>query len=116
MDSDERDIYEYLKTWGKEFVGVKEICRRAGGKKRYHEDTDWAIPYLGLMTERGLLERDHMGRFRVKPKPKTKSGGRWLSPQIAEILKSKADVLKEKGVEVESAGDRTTPDEDPEQP
>lgn len=116
MDSDERDIFAYLKTWGKEYVGPKEICRRAGGKKRYHEDPDWAIPFLGLMTERGILERDAMGRYRVKPKPKTKSGGRWLSPAIAEILKNKADDLKQKGIEVEAAGEKADHDEDHDRP
>jgi len=115
MDSDERDIFQYLKTWGNEFVGTKEICRRAGGKKRYHENPEWAIPYLGLMTERGILERDAMGRYRVKPKPKSKDG-RWLSPQIAEILKKKADALKEKGIKVENAGDPIDSDEEYEQP
>ena len=89
MDSDERDIFQYLKTWGKEFVGVKEVCRRAGAKKRYHEDPDWAVPMLVIMAERGILERDAAGRYRVKPKPKTKAGGRWISPEIEEILKKK---------------------------
>lgn len=89
MDADERDIFNYLKTWGKDYVGVREICRRAGSKKRYHEDPEWAIPVLGIMTERGVLERDSMGRFRIKPKAKTKHGGRWISPEIEEILKEK---------------------------
>lgn len=116
MDADERDIFNYLKTSGKDFVGVREICRRAASKKRYHEDPEWAVPKLSLMTEHGILERDSMGRFRVKPKPKTKHGGRWISPEIEELLKEKgvstepkssegerwispkiAEILKEKG-------------------
>ncbi len=105
MDSDERDIFQYLKTWGKEFVGVKEICRRAGSKKRYHDDPNWAIPMLVIMTERGELERDAAGRYRVKPKPKTKAGGRWISPEIEEIL-------KKKGVAVESNTEKATPAEE----
>lgn len=112
MDSEERDIFDYLKTWGKEFVGSREICRRAGGKRRYHDDHDWAIPFLGLMVERGIIERDAMGRFRVKPKPKTTGGGRWLSPQIAAILKNKAADLKEKGIEVKDANQEFDPGED----
>ncbi len=113
MDADERAIYEYLKTWGKEFVGAREICRRAVGKRRYHEEPEWAIPRLVMMTERGILERDPTGRFRVKPKPKTtRDGGRWVSPQIAEILKSKAVDLKRKGVEVEIASTHVIPEED----
>lgn len=112
MDANERDIFQYLKTWGKEYVGVAEICRRAGSKKRYHQDPDWAVPYLGLMVERGILERDAAGRYRVKPKKKQKTGGRWISPEIAEILKEKADDLKQKGVEVDVAEDHIPSDEE----
>ena len=115
MDADERDIYQYLKSWGKEFVGVVEICRRAGTKRRYQHDPNWAVPYLGLMVERGVLERDSMGRYRVKPKKKEKTGGRWMSPEIAEILKENAEDLKQKGIEVEAADDHYAIDEDDEQ-
>ncbi len=46
MDSDEREIIEFLKIWGGDFISAKEICRRAGGKRRYAEDNGWAIPIL----------------------------------------------------------------------
>jgi hypothetical protein len=95
MDSDEREIFNYLKSWNGEFLGVAEICRRSGSKKRYHEDPDWAKPILHLMLERGIVERDIQGRYRIKPKPKKKNAGRWISPDIEQVL-------KEKGVEVES--------------
>lgn len=94
MESDERDIFQYLKTWGQEFVGVREICRRAAPKKRSQGNPDWAVPYLQSMTERGVLERDALGRYRVKPKEK-KSGGHWVSPEIEKIL-------EEGGVKVEN--------------
>jgi hypothetical protein len=87
MDSDERDIFNFLQTWGSEYVGVKEICRRAGTKKRFHEDADWARPVLQKMLENGILERDEAGRYRVKPKDRKHRGGRWVSPDIANILK-----------------------------
>ena len=103
MDSDERDIFQYLKTWGKEYVGVKEICRRAGSKKRYHDDPNWAIPLLVIMTERGDLERDSAGRYRVKPKAKAKHGGRWISPEIEEILKKKGVAVEGQAQDITSA-------------
>ncbi|HZI33975.1 MAG TPA: hypothetical protein VFF11_16670 [Candidatus Binatia bacterium] len=112
MDADERDIFQYLKTWGKEYVGVVEICRRAGSKQRYRQDPDWAVPYLGLMVERGILERDAAGRFRIKPRKKLKSGTRWVSPEIAEILNKKAGELKEKGVEVDVPDEHIASDEE----
>ena len=44
MDSEEREIFDFLKTWGSDFVSYKEIARRAGGKKKYYENPDWAKP------------------------------------------------------------------------
>ena len=67
MDADEREIFHFLKTWGSEFVGAKEICRRAGGKKKFYENPDWAKPLLMRMEERGIFESDSMGRYRIKP-------------------------------------------------
>jgi hypothetical protein len=98
MDSDERDIFNYLKTWGEQFVSVREICRRAGTKARFAENADWAKPLLQLMMERGLLERDVVGRYRIKPKPKKHKKNRWVSPHIAGLL-------KEKGLELENGAE-----------
>ena len=95
MDADERDIFNYLKTWGKDFVGTREICRRASSKKRFSEEPEWAKPVLIIMKERGILEGDMLGRYRIKPVKKKKSEGRWVSPEIEKIL-------KESGVEVDS--------------
>jgi len=108
MDSDEREIFNYLKTWGSEYVSVREICRRAGTKRRYHEDPDWAKPILQVMAERGILEKDLLGRYRLKPKPKRSSGGRWVSPDIEKLL-------KDKGVEVESNASELNDDDHYEQ-
>lgn len=103
MDSDERDIFNYLKTWGKEFVSVREICRRAAGRKRFGESPDWAKPILQDMFDRGILERDITGRYRIKPKPKSGEQGRWVSPHIAKIL-------KDGGVNVEDNSGGETPE------
>jgi len=89
MSSDEREIFHYLQTWGVEFISAKEISRRASTKKRYHEDPDWAKPLLLAMVERGVLERDAMGRFRIKPERKKNAKHRWVSPDIEKILKEK---------------------------
>jgi len=87
MDADEREIYHYLKGWGREFVSAREICRRAGGKKRYRAEPQWAMPALARMVERGILESESGGHYRLKPKPKKDDKGRrWVSPQIAKVL------------------------------
>jgi hypothetical protein len=96
MDADEREIYQFLKSRGLEFVHTREICRRAAGKHRFSEDPEWAKPVLVRMAERGILETNATGHYRLKPVPKKNKSKRWVSPDIAKIL-------KESGVEVESA-------------
>jgi hypothetical protein len=107
MDADEREIYQFLKSLSGEYVAAREICRRAGGKRRFHEDADWAKPVLLRMEERGIVESNATGHFRIKPVRKSKEKDkRWVSPEIAKIL-------KESGLEVESTGDESqaAPDE-----
>ena len=98
MTSDEREIFHYLKTWGSEFINAKEIALRATTKKRFYEEPDWAKPVLMSMAERGILECDLLGRYRIKPVPHKKKDHRWVAPDIAKIL-------KEGGVEVDEQGE-----------
>ena len=97
MDASERDIFQFLKTWGSEYVNVKEIARRAGGKRKYHEDPEWAKPVLIRMIERGILESNITGHYRLKPDSKNKKHSKWVSPEIAKILQNG-------GVKVEEIG------------
>lgn len=106
MDADEREVFDFLKSFGEEWVGVKEICRRAGGKRRFHEDNHWATPVLQRLRERQILENDMLGRYRVKPPPKE---GRWMSPEIEETLQTG-------GVQAEGEGTGPAADEPYEQP
>lgn len=107
MDSDERDIFQFLKTRGTEFVGAMEIARRAGNKKRFYDNPDWAKVVLMRMQEHGILEHDAAGRYRIKPVSRKDKNKRWVAPDIAKIL-------QESGVEVET-GDGIAPDENYEQ-
>ena len=84
MDADERDICNYLKSWPGQFVYGRDIARRAGGKWRFREDPEWANQVLARLVERGIVESDSTGQYRLrakKEKPK-----KWVSPQIKEIL------------------------------
>jgi hypothetical protein len=103
MDSDEREIFNYLKTWGSEFINAREVSRRAGSKQRYHEDPDWAKPVLQRMQDRSIVESDMNGRYRIKPVKKDKHK-RWVSPEISKIL-------GEGGVEGEGGEESIGPDE-----
>ena len=104
MSSDEQLIYQYLKTMGEEFVNAKEVSRRAGTKQRYHEEPDWAKPLMVSMAERGILESNPRGLFRLKPEGKAKHKQRWVSPDIEQIL-------NEKGVAIEDAESEPATDE-----
>jgi hypothetical protein len=92
MDADEREVFNFLQAYGEEWVNAKEVCRRAGGKRRFNEDNHWARPILQRMKERQILEGDELGRFRIKP---LKRKGRWVSPDIEKIL-------RESGIEVDA--------------
>jgi hypothetical protein len=105
MDTEERDIFQFLKTWGTDFTNAMEICRRAGSKKKFYDDPNWAKPILMRMEERGILESDIQGRYRVKPVRKKKLVKQWVAPDIAQIL-------KENGVAVEGNGDGDIADDD----
>ena len=98
MDADERDIFQFLKTRGTEFVNGMEIARRAGNKRRFYEDPDWAKVVLMRMQERGILEHDAAARYRIKPVSRKDKHKRWVAPDIAETL-------HESGGEVEAGGD-----------
>ena len=74
------------------------FARRAGNKKRFFEDPDWAKVVLMRMGERGILESDSQGRYRIKPVSRKDKNKRWVAPDIAKIL-------HESGVEVEAGGD-----------
>jgi hypothetical protein len=84
MEADEREVILFLKSWSGQYVALKEICRRASGKTRFREDPHWAVPVLAQLVDKGVVESDSTGHYRlklVKKKPK-----RWVSPQVQKIL------------------------------
>ena len=108
MDADEREVFNFLQAYGEEWVNAKEVCRRAGGKRRFNEDNHWARPILQRMKERQILEGDMLGRYRIKPPPRQGQKGRWVSPDIAKIL-------EEGGVQADTEGTQASSDEQYEQ-
>lgn len=89
MDSDEREIFYYLKSRGREYIPMRELSRHVGSKRRRRASPDWARPFLLSMLERGILEGGEEAGFRIKPIPrKSTQGKRWASPELAKILKA----------------------------
>ncbi len=94
MDADERDIYYYMKAQGRDYIPVPEICRRAGGKKRFRVHSDWAAPVISRMTQRGILEVDTTGRYRLKPRPEIDMTGKsWASRDLVKLLQARGKAV-----------------------
>jgi hypothetical protein len=106
MDADEREIYYFLKSWKHEFIAGREIGRRAGGKRRFHSEPDWAKLPLVRMVERGILDKDPAGHYRIKPPPANwdKRKRRWVSPHIANLLKRSGKDYSDVIIVVEDEG------------
>jgi len=102
MDSEEREIFFYLRGQGNQFISGTSIGRQAGGRQKARERPDWAKPVLLRMMERGILETDDTNSYRLKPIPEPSDARQWVSPQIASILRRSGK--KFKGF-VENAGD-----------
>ena len=87
MDSDERQIFSYLKSWGKQFVSAREIARRAGGKRRFRDEPQWSFPVISRLMEQNLIETDGLGHYRnVQTTSEAKRKKRWVSPHLRRIL------------------------------
>ena len=87
MDADEREVYIYLKSWTHQFIPPRDICRRAGGKHKYRDNENWAVPALNRMLDRGIVEIQE-GHYRLKPMPKPNTKRRMVSPDVARMLKA----------------------------
>src|SRR5258708_1886298 len=105
MQADETQIQLYLKSFRGQFVSVREIARRAGGKRRFQKDPNWAGPPLHALVDKGIVESDSTGHYRLVIAKEKKSKRKWLSPQVKEILeKSGKDfthVIREQDVHEE---------------
>ena len=87
MDYDERSVCIFLRSYPGQFVSARVVSRRLGGKRRYHDDPLWVMPILNKLVEKGFVETDTQGHYRLKKKdPIDKSQVTWVSPQVKKIL------------------------------
>ncbi len=86
MDADEKDIVTYLTAWRGQYVSARELARKAAGKKRFEKEPDWAVPVLGRLQEKGLVESDAMSHYRLIAESKREKPSRWISPEIQKLL------------------------------
>ena len=109
MDAEEREICDFLKSWPGQFVAVREICRRAGGKWRYREDPNWALPVLARLLEQGVIESDTAAHYRLRALEKRGKSRRWVAPHIKKILEESG-----KEIDAEASAETSGPVEKPE--
>jgi hypothetical protein len=64
LSSDELDILHYLKSWNGKFVPALEVCRRAGGRRRFEESPNWAKSLMTRLVEVNLVEVNERGHYR----------------------------------------------------
>ncbi len=88
VDADETLICMYLKTCRGQFVSGREVSKRAGNRKRFRKDPEWALPILKRLVMKRVLESDPAGHYRYIPQREKDRKKRWLSPQIEKILKN----------------------------
>ncbi len=81
---DELNVLNLLKCYPDQFLSGKEVCRRAGGKRRFQQDPVWALPLLSNLVARKVVESDHQGHFRLAPvgeEKKSHDAARHHAPQ-----------------------------------
>jgi predicted transcriptional regulator of viral defense system len=94
MDANERAVYYYLKARRPKAATSREISRHVGSRRRFRYDPEWIRAVLSRLEERGIVEPDADGAYRIKPMPKQETQGkRWTSTHIAEILKASGKVF-----------------------
>jgi hypothetical protein len=87
MDYDEKSVRIFLKGYPGQFVSARVISRRLGGRRRYHDDPLWVMPILTKLLEKGLVETDPQGHYRLKKvEPTDRRKRQWMSPQVRRIL------------------------------
>jgi len=87
MDPDETILFTYLNSWPGDFVSCQQICRQADGRRRFQQDSRWALVPLNRLVDKGLVETDGAGRYRVPVERKVdKKPAPWISPHIKNLL------------------------------
>lgn len=60
---DEMDVLNFVRSFRNQYVSGREICRRAGGRRKFENDPRWAMPIIIGLVVRGFLVADAHGHF-----------------------------------------------------
>jgi len=109
MDADEREICEFLKSFPGQYISGKEIARRSGGKWKFQENPNWALPVLLRLKEQKLVENNASGQYRLTADVKKEKKKKWISPHIQKILEESGKDFSEATSEQEGQAAAETP-------
>jgi hypothetical protein len=65
LSCDELEILDYLRLWPEKFVPLGEICRRAGGRRKFREDPNWARSLMSRLVDSGLVKVNERGHYLI---------------------------------------------------
>jgi hypothetical protein len=63
LSSDELEVLEYLKSWKGVHVSLVEICRSAGGRRKYRESPHWAKGLMARLVDSNLVTVNERGHY-----------------------------------------------------
>lgn len=63
--AEEKQVLEFLKLNPKASFSAIEICRKAGTKRQFQEDPRWALRPLLHLRDKGIVEDDTGGHYRL---------------------------------------------------
>lgn len=67
LSSEELEILEYLKSWNGTSISIMEICRSAGGRKKFRESPHWAKSLMARLVEARMVTVNERGHYCVSP-------------------------------------------------
>ena len=64
LSADELEIVDYLRSWKGDYVSLAEICRCAGGRRKFKESPIWANSLMTRLVELELIQVNDRGHYR----------------------------------------------------
>jgi len=87
-------IVNFLKTAPLIFFSEREIARKAGQKRAFRDDPDWAKPVLFRLARENIIETDAFGHYRIAREPeRAQRKSIPLAPWIEQALAASGKVF-----------------------
>lgn len=75
LNADEQCIIQYLKCCGEGGASAREVGRKASSKDRWKEDERWAYAPLSALKDKGMIQTDAGGKYKLPPETNDKPLG-----------------------------------------